>query len=371
MMLDKNVLIEQALVNKGNQEQIKRVMRKAQEGSSVSIGFIGGSITQGSLATTPKACYAYLVFEWWTKKFPNSKFKYINAGIGATSSHFGVARIQEDLLMYHPDFIIVDFSVNDENNAFFEETYEGLIRKILGYDKNIGILILNHVRYDNGENAQEIHNRIGEYYNLPCVSMKDSFYPLIEKVKIDAKKITPDNLHPNNLGHKIIAQIITGILNKIDQNKDVKESVMDIPTALTKNNYENSARYQNNNCQFTTEGFIVDDAPKDNIRDIFKKGWIGTKLGDSIHFMIEGSEIAVQYRKTIHKPTPIATIILDDEETGIMLDGNFEETWGDCLFIQPITIEKEQQIHKLQIKIIESHKEDQLPFYLASMITSF
>ena len=45
--------------------RIKNLMRRAQAGEELTIGFLGGSITQGSLATEHKNTYAYRVFTWW------------------------------------------------------------------------------------------------------------------------------------------------------------------------------------------------------------------------------------------------------------------------------------------------------------------
>ena len=47
--------------------RLKNLMKRATNGESLVIGFLGGSITQGSLSSTPKNCYAYLVYEWWKK----------------------------------------------------------------------------------------------------------------------------------------------------------------------------------------------------------------------------------------------------------------------------------------------------------------
>ena len=107
------------IVNRGNQARIKNVMKRAIAGEKITLGFLGGSITQGSLSSTPETCYAYLVYDWWRKTFPNAEFVYLNAGIGGTTSQFGVARVESDLLRYKPDFVIVEFSVNDDNNEFF------------------------------------------------------------------------------------------------------------------------------------------------------------------------------------------------------------------------------------------------------------
>ncbi len=60
------------------------------------------------------------MFLWWKKTFPQAHFYYVNGGIGGTTSHYGVSRAIIDVLMYQPDFVIVDFNVNE----FFQETYQ-------------------------------------------------------------------------------------------------------------------------------------------------------------------------------------------------------------------------------------------------------
>ena len=152
--LDRIINKEDAITNRGNWNRLKGVMKRASAGEVLKIGFIGGSITQGSLASKPTTCYAYHVFEWWETTFTNAKFEYINAGIGATNSQFGVARVETDLLSQEPDFVIVEFSVNDDANEHFLETYEGLIRKIYSYQSNPAVLIVHNVYYNNGASAQ-------------------------------------------------------------------------------------------------------------------------------------------------------------------------------------------------------------------------
>ena len=44
-------------------ERIKSVIQRAQSGQELTIGFLGGSITQGSLATEHENTYAYRVYK--------------------------------------------------------------------------------------------------------------------------------------------------------------------------------------------------------------------------------------------------------------------------------------------------------------------
>ena len=76
---DINLNYEAAVANRGNQARIKKVFKRARNGEKLTLGFLGGSITQGSLASRPELCYAYHVYEWWCNTFPNAEFTYVKA----------------------------------------------------------------------------------------------------------------------------------------------------------------------------------------------------------------------------------------------------------------------------------------------------
>lgn len=361
-----------AMSNRGNQARIKQMFRRARAGEKLTIGFIGGSITQGSVATKPTLCYAYHVFEWWEKTFPTAKFTYVNAGIGATDSQFGCARVDTDLLQYRPDFVIIEFSVNDAGNAHFQETYEGLVRKIYGNEKKPAVLLVHNVCYDNGSNAQLIHSKVGRYYDLPAVSMQATIYPELLAGRLENRAITPDDLHPNDLGHQLVASVITSVLDTMLEEVAQEEPEPVFPmTPMTANGYEHSIRYRNDCCEPICFGFQADGSPQEQITDIFKKGWTATEKGATIRFEVEGASIAIQYRKTIQLPAPVAEVILDgDEEHPFMLDANFDETWGDKLVLDTILDHGVNKKHTVEVRLTETHPQDKLPFYLVSVIGS-
>lgn len=364
-----SLCLEDAFVNKGNLFHIKEVMQRAENGDRITIAFIGGSITQGCLSEWYSNCYSYLVFKWFEEKFPKTAFTYVNAGVGGTTSHFGVARVEQDVLRHHPDLVFVEFSVNDENTDFFQETYEGLIRRIISYPLNPAVVLLHNDFYDDRESAEDIHRRIGSHYSLPSISIGSSIIPEVQSKAIMARELTSDDLHPNTVGHALLAKVITHCLEQIYSDLKQKEAKPEISSPMTANAYENAKRYQYGTYEPECEGFVQDTSPQKYVTDIFHYGYTADKKGDSIHFDIYGSEFAVQYRKTINKPAPIAIAILDgDEENATILDANFEETWGDCLFLQSIAHHIEKKKHHIEIRIIETHEDDRVPFYLVSVI---
>jgi lysophospholipase L1-like esterase len=372
--------LNNGVLNKGNLYRIERVMKKAMNGETITIGFLGGSITQGCLSSTPETCYAYLTYRWWCKRFPKAQFKYVNAGIGGTTSQFGVARAEDDLLSKNVDFTVVEFSVNDDNNQHFQETYEGLIRRIYFHETAPAVLIVNSVRYDDGINAQDIHLKIGKAYEIPCVSMKPTLYSKVLNGTYKSRDITEDDLHPNDKGHRLMTDIITGFLENVYEElkagKKSKDNYNEIKAkaTVTLNGYENSKRFQNYNSDniiVAQEGFIADNEPQNDIREIFRKGWTAGKEGDHIRFIVEGTCIGAQYRKSIIQPTPIATAIIDgDTDRPVILDGNFDETWGDSIHLTTLAEHLPYGKHVVEITLTTTHDNDKVPFYLVSLIVS-
>lgn len=367
-----------------NMTRLKNLMKRAANGESLVIGFLGGSITQGSLSSTPETCYAYLVYEWWKKSFPNAEFSFVNGGIGGTTSHYGGARAWKDVLCYRPDIVTVDFSVNDDANEFFEETYEGTLRRLLMAPSAPAVVVLNNVFYDTGKNAQDYHNRIADHYGIPHVSIKDTIFPDVESGKIVRADITPDILHPNDKGHRLVADEICKLLDSIKaeveeetiageniEGKSTKtEASVLLPAPLTENAYEHSRLIQIQDNEAILDGFLVDPIEKKGMLDIFKNGWTAAHTNDKISFEIECSCLAVQYRKSVQQPVPKAKAVIDgDEEHAVILDGNFTEDWGDCLYLEPLLHHAEKKVHRIEITVTDA-KDIVRPFYLVSLIVS-
>lgn len=370
---------EKALVNAGDDKYIVNVMQRALNGEKLTLAFLGGSITQGCLSSTPEGCYAALTYKWWKEAFPKADFTYINAGIGGTTSHLGAGRVEEEVLSKKPDFIIVEFSVNDDDDsAHFKETYESLIRHILKSEWAPAVLLVNNVRYDDGGNAEAIHLPVAAHYNLPSVSMKSTIYEqLIKTGKVKNREITPDDLHPNDAGHGLLAAVITYYLGTVKKKAEALFTVGEVkrlapvtlPAPVTANGYENAHRYRNDELEVvSSKGFVKDETVQNSVSDCFKKGFTASGLNDKIVFIVEGESIAVQFKRTKQGPVPVARITVDGEYEKI-LDGNFDEDW-DCLALETLVEHGKGGRHQVEVEIIETHADDREGFYLVSLITA-
>ena len=233
--------------------------------------------------------------------------------------------------------------------------------------------MLHNAFFSDGVSAEEIHSEVGRYYSLPCISLKNSIYEKIKSGLYEETDISCDHLHPNDFGHELIAETIRGFLNKVYKECDAIERAAVFPQEpLTSNRYENTICYHNHEMEdITLNGFRKDTEKQIHITDVFKRGWFSYHKGDSLEFDICAKTLAIQYRKTMKYPAPTASVIVDGNiEQAVVLDAQFDETWGDLLCIENIFVNNIQAKHHIKIELAKTYDLEEIPFYIVSIIVS-
>lgn len=213
---------------------------------SVTIGYIGGSITRGD------NMYRNQSAEFIQQMYPGVRIKAINAGVSGTGTAMGACRIKEQLLKYHPDLVFIEFAVN----GAFREGMEGMIRQILRFDPFIDICLLYTIRegqtttYTQGGIPANIEGleKIANYYHIPSIHMglQASFLEKNKKLvwknaatSADGRIVfSKDGIHPLKAGGNLYAAAIARSMIKMQAvNKRVRHL---LPPPLLADNWEDA-----------------------------------------------------------------------------------------------------------------------------------
>ncbi|MCM1022478.1 MAG: SGNH/GDSL hydrolase family protein [Prevotella sp.] len=343
-----------AIMNEGNRARLAHAMKKAMNGEDITVGVIGGSITQGSLASSTSSCYASLFYNWWMTKFPGVNVNFVNAGIGGTNSYLGVHRVDEQLLSYKPDAVIVEFSVNDTDKTMNKYSYDSLVRKILSCDSNPAVMLL-FTTMEDGTSLQDVHKEIGEAYDLPMLSYHDAVYPEVAAGNLVWRDISPDNIHPNDAGHDIIGQIVSRYLDGVYDSLD---SITEEPTAFsaegpTKDYFANAKMLSAADITATSsEGFEV--VEKD-FYDQFHNNW-KSEAGGSLTFDVECRNFGVFFMCTTDGKSGTYEVYVDGERKG-KLEADFTGGWGNYGNTKQVTLTNETAKHTIEIKPAEGSED--------------
>lgn len=243
-------MISHSLLAVGNTTRLRRAIEKAGRGEEVTIGFIGGSITQGAGAKPiHEKCYARLIFEEFVSLYAEKPetMHFVKAGIGGTSSELGLVRYDRDIAGSRPDLVIVEFAVNDEGDETKGICYESLISKIWNGPGSPAIILLFSV-FQNDWNLQDRLAPIGMHYQLPMVSVKDAVSPQFPEAEgrvITKRQYFYDCYHPTNEGHRIMADCV---MYMIEQSLiDVEEPPVWPEQACLGRPYENVVTFTRDN----------------------------------------------------------------------------------------------------------------------------
>jgi sialidase-1 len=175
------------------------------------VAFLGGSITQGS-GWRDSIC-AYL-----QKRFPNTKFEFIQAGISSMGSTPGAFRFERDVLAKgRVDLLFEEAAVNDRTNGFTTETQvlgmEGIVRHARESNPAMDVVLMHFVdpdkmaEYRKGIIPTEIqnHEKVAVHYGLSTLNLAKEVTERIDNAEFSWDKDFK-NLHPSPFGHHIYFQ---------------------------------------------------------------------------------------------------------------------------------------------------------------------
>lgn len=200
------LMIDRSLKSVGDTTRLRAALAKAENGEEITIGYIGGSITEGLTAGAEK-CWAKLSHDYIEAKYPNATVNYVNAGMSGTPSVLGTIRAQRDLLYAKPDIVFVEFAVNDAQDKAHKDAYEGLVRTILQQENNPAVVLLFTV-LETGYTCQSQMAFVGENYDLPMISVPDALTPEFEAGRMAWTDYSDDQSHPNIEGHKMVTDMV-------------------------------------------------------------------------------------------------------------------------------------------------------------------
>ncbi|MBR7084950.1 MAG: SGNH/GDSL hydrolase family protein, partial [Oscillospiraceae bacterium] len=194
-----------AIYQFGNTSRLWDKIQKAQSGKETTIAYLGGSITEGNHLPT---CYAQRSFDYFAETFgTGSNCQFINAGLSGTSSAVGLMRAQRDILNHNPDIIFIEFSVNDHPEEIYKKSYESLVKKCLSQENQPAVILLIN-RAKGGYSMQEQMAKIGEYYDIPIISMDNALTNAFDSGLLKKEDYYTDEYHPHAEGCKLISDSI-------------------------------------------------------------------------------------------------------------------------------------------------------------------
>jgi lysophospholipase L1-like esterase len=187
-----------------------------------------------------------MVCDLLKKRFPNTAFTFISAGIASTCSTTGAFRLATDVLADGPvDLFFIEFAVNDDQDAAHTRTecirgMEGIIRHARRQNPNMDIVVTHFVNEGMLATIQagktpltvEAHEAVARHYAVPTILLAREVAEEITADKLTWKQY--GGVHPAPFGNAICAKMIGELFNRAWQRPllaDAKLAAHPLPSA--------------------------------------------------------------------------------------------------------------------------------------------
>ncbi|MCC6366096.1 MAG: hypothetical protein IT165_21475 [Bryobacterales bacterium] len=198
-------------------EGLRNSLARFSQGGPARVVFLGGSITH-------MTGWRDMVCRYLGKRFPQTQFDCVDAGIPSTGSTPGAFRLQRDVFSRGPvDLLFEEAAVNDDTNGFGEREQlrgmEGIVRHARLLNPSLDIVLLHfadpgklrEIRAGRTPLVIRTHERVAEHYGLPSLDLAREV-----SERIDAGEFTWErdflNLHPSPFGQTVYFRSIQRLL---------------------------------------------------------------------------------------------------------------------------------------------------------------
>ncbi|SOE19689.1 Lysophospholipase L1 [Spirosomataceae bacterium TFI 002] len=346
---------------RGGIKNAQQVFEKTKKGR---IAFLGGSITQNG--GWRDSLMAYFI-----KRFPDTEFDFVAAGISSTGSTPAAFRLERDVLSKGKiDLLFEEAAVNDFTNGRTDEeqirAMEGIVRHLKQVNPATDIVHMHFVdpekieAYRKGVIPKVIqnHESVAVHYNNPSINLAKEV-----QERIDHNEFTWEddfkNLHPSPFGQGLYANSMIAFLDNAFKG-NAQKKVNALPKAIDTFNY--------------SKGKLVD------VREAkTKKGWkyienwspndgTGTRpnytnvpmlvneiSGSSLSFSFTGSAVGIAIASG--KDAGVISYRIDKGE---WKNQNLFTQWSKNLHLPwfyTLAADLDNKKHTLEVKIAESKDE--------------
>ena len=345
-------VVQRSFVQFGNTHRIEAKLAKAASGEKTTVAYIGGSITEG-IGGTPESCYAKLSYNYIAENYgTGDNVKYVNAGLSGTPSILGNLRAERDVLSQNADIVFVEFAVNDGGEQLYKESFESLVRTILAQENEPAVILLFTVTED-GHTCQEHMKQIGEYYELPMISVPDAIQPEFEAGRMTWGDYSDDSSHPNTEGHALVAEFISNWFEMLKMRDAVEAEYKMKPIGKFGNAYDNAfmaeADYDNSNENITigeTGSFTLDGR---SVAGFTKGAWVYNGEGtDPLKMNIKGNSFFLVCKRHNNASMGKFEVYINGAKAAT-IDTNQPDGWGDPWAFQVI---KWQSVKDMEVEIV-------------------
>ncbi len=343
---------------------LNNVLSAIKNKKELTVAFLGGSITFNP-GWRDKLC------QYFQETYPQTKFKFIPAGIPSLGSLPHAFRLQSDVLdNSNIDLLFVESAVNDHANntksKIQQRAIEGIIRHALTTNPAMNMVLMAFADEDKTMDYEKklepteikIQRQLAEHYRLPFINLAKEVYERIKHGEFTWGDFK--DLHPSPFGQNVYFQAMKSML-LLAEKEYGGESILPVTLPRAQNNgvYDDGI-YESIGKATNLKGFSVIDHWKPYDGKSTRDGFVNVSVleavepGSSFSFSFKGNAVGIAIVSG-----PDAGIIEYKIDNGDTQTLNLVTDWSNTLHLPWYLILADglkKTEHILEVKISSSNR---------------
>ncbi len=151
------------------------------------------------------------------EEMPGRPWKVVVKGMSGETSQDGLHRLDRDVLVHHPVLVTINFGVNDAFSGIspsrFRDSLNSMISRLKERDCSRIVLLSSEVIPEPWAERQvlpywEAMSQAAEDGGVSYADVNGWWRKELERGRLERELIIPGDLHPNEEGHRLIADAV-------------------------------------------------------------------------------------------------------------------------------------------------------------------
>lgn len=322
-----------------NLQDISNTYYKLTTEKKLTVGYFGGSITQGVAASNAeKTSWRAKTTSWFKSKYPNADISEINAACSGTGTGYGLFRMEKDLLSGNPDLIFIEFAINDGYQGYSanESLYylESILRKIYSHNGYTDVVLVLTTDQSNKGELDEImtaQSELAEHYGINVINLGAALKNEIAKSGKEWTDYLSDWVHPKDSGYEVYFNEVKSFMSEKLASSNKGYEVKALPSAFMKDVIDNTQTISADTINLEeSAGWKLQSVS--NIWDVEGAYVTSVKAGDVLKTTFSGTMLSANLEQSKIAAEEVTFIVDGKYEKTITLKWNAQQKWTKLLF---------------------------------------
>ena len=198
--------------------RLVNTIAKLQSTEQMTIVALGDSLTSGWMVTRG---YTEFLRDMLMSRYPKAGIRIINSGIPGDTAPGGLYRLQQDVISYAPDLVLVQFAINDAFCGSSLEEFRRLIEAIverIRQESSAEVLLLTSTLPADASEFDVVApfyaelKQISQDQVCACAAVDEHWQGVIDSGRLHDELVLQDRVHPSEAGYQLMAEAVMACL---------------------------------------------------------------------------------------------------------------------------------------------------------------